>query len=139
MSITWIFTIISLFFCCVTAYNLIKLQKNNKLLREIKVNEIKDIAETVSRSVVHDAVCSALLKINSSKTEEYLITCSKESPQFYAIWRKFRAEDDYGIHMYHYGNGYILIKMFDSPNAEENLRNATELCSMLNEGINETM
>ena len=137
MSITWIFTIISLFFCCVALYNLRKIQKSYKALREIKVDEIKDIAETASKNVISGAVCSALLQMNSSKTDEYLITFSKESPQFYAIWRKFRVDDDYGTHMFHYGNGYILIKMFDSPNAEENLRNATELCKMLNEGINE--
>lgn len=138
MSITWIFTIISLFFCCVALYNLRKMQKSYKALREIKVDEIKDIAETASKSVISGTVCSSLLKMNSSKTDEYLITFSKESPKFYTIWRKFKIEYYYGTHLYHYGNGYILIKMFDSPNAEENLRNATELCQMLNEGINET-
>lgn len=139
MSITWIFTIISLLFCCVALYNLRNMQKGYKALREIKVDKLKDIAEAAAKSLIHDIVCSALRQINSSKTEEYFITSSSETPRFYAIWRKFKMEEDYGLCIYNYGMGYILVKLFDSPNAEENLRNATEVCRKLNDGINETV
>lgn len=162
MSITWIFTIISLFFCCVASYNLIKIQKNNKSLREIKVDEIKrelrnvllvdcvDVAKKVISAneneakytaigVVRDAVGEALQKINISKTEGYMITSLSYNPKAYAIWRKCNLAKPIISFSDYNGMFYTLVKMFDSDNAEENLRNATELCKMLNEGINENV
>lgn len=135
MSITWIFTIICLFFCCVALYNLRKMQKGYKALREIKVDGLKDIAETAAKGVINNAVCSALRSINSPKTEGYLVTSFSDTPQRYAVWRKCEMEENFFLYTKSYGMGYILVKMFDSPNAEENLRNATKLCRMLNDGI----
>lgn len=162
MSITWIFTIISLFFCCVAAYNLKKIQKNNKSLREIKVDEIKrelrnelledcvDVAKNVISAnenkakytaidVVRDAVRQALAAVNISKTEGYMITSLSYNPKAYAIWRKCNLSKPVIAYSELNGMFYTLIKLFDSDNAEENLRNATELCKMLSDGINETM
>ena len=149
MSITWIFTIISLFFCCVAAYNLKKIQKNNKNFREIKVDKLKsglrielinaakDAAKDAAKEVLYKAVSSALELINTPKQEGYLITNSRDMPYRYYVWRKCSMEQGNKYFSVHYGTGYILVKSFDSDNAEENLRNATELCKMLNEGINE--
>lgn len=162
MSITWIFTIISLFFCCVAAYNMKKIQKNNKDFKEIKLKEIAqnikaDVlqdcidaenrasseilgkANKISTRIISDAVGEALQSINSPKTEGYLVTSFSDTPQRYAVWRKCEMEKNFSLYTQSYGMGYILVKMFDSDNAEENLRNATELCRMLNEVINETV
>lgn len=132
--ITWIFTVISLFFCCVAAYNLKKIQKNNKALRDIKIDEMKDLAGNAAKETMSNVLKSALQTINSPKTEGYLITSSRDTPQSYAVWRKCEMERNCFLYIQSYGMGYILVKIFDSPNAEENLKNAVKLCNMLNDG-----
>ncbi len=162
MSITWIFTIISLFFCCVAVYNLRKMQKNYKAIietnfsgirQELKfelvgdfydvakkaVSEKKIEAKDIPYSVISDAVGEALQKINISKTEGYMITSLIYNKKAYAIWRKCNLAKPVVAYCDINGMFYTLVKLFDSDNAEENLRNATELCSMLNDRINETV
>jgi len=51
----------------------------------------------------------------------------------YAVWKKVNASEEYyGRFRIGYGMAYILVKMFDGDNTEENLKNATELCTELN-------
>lgn len=158
MNITWIFTIISLFFCCVAAYNLRKMQKNYKAIIDTNFDEIRkglkfelvgdcyDVAKKAASekkieakdipySVISDAVGEALQKINISKTEGYMITSLTYNKKAYAIWRKCNLAKPVIAYSEINGMFYTLVKLFDSPNAEENLRNATELCRMLNDGI----
>lgn len=159
MSITWIFTIICLFFFCVALYNSRKMQKNYKAIIDTNFDEIRkglkfelvgdcyDVAKKAASekkieakdipySVISDAVGEALQKINISKTEGYMITSLTYNKKAYAIWRKCNLAKPVIAYSEINGMFYTLVKLFDSPNAEKNLRNATELCRMLNDGIN---
>lgn len=139
----WIFTTIGLIFCCVAAFYLNKAQKANlKLSQEIeaiKKKHICDIDSAVRKAcekVVDNALRMAISVINAPKSEGYLVTASSDLPKFYGVWRKVNtSEEYYGSYRISYGIAYILVKMFDSDNAEENLKNATELCAKLNENI----
>lgn len=135
----WIFIIISLIFCCVAAFYLHKAQKANlKLSQEINTRKIErevDIEAKVRKAtetVVERALSNAISVINAPKSEGYLVTASSDMPKAYAVWRKVDAMEQNGFMRALYGRAYILVKMFDSNNAEENLKNAAELCAKLN-------
>lgn len=135
----WIFIIISLIFCCVAAFYLNKAQKANlKLSQEINTRKIEregDIEAKVRKAtetVVERALSNAISVINAPKSEGYLVTASSDMPKAYAVWRKVDAMEQNGFMRALYGRAYILVKMFDSNNAEENLKNAAELCAKLN-------
>lgn len=140
---TWIFTTISLIFCCVAAFYLHKSQKANlKLSQEIEALKMKhmcDIDSAVCKAcanVVDKALSRAISAINAPKSEGYLVTASSDLPKSYGVWRKVNASEEYyGPYRIGYGIAYILVKMFDGDNAEENLKNATELCAKLNEEV----
>ena len=139
---TYIFTTISLIMCCVAAFYLRKAQKENlKLIQEINVRRmerasaIEDKVREATETIVEKALSKAISAINAPKTEGYLITASSDMPKAYAVWKKVNASEGcYGLFRTRtgYGMAYILVKMFDSDNAEENLKNATELCAELN-------
>lgn len=136
----WIFIIISLIFCCVAAFYLNKAQKANlKLSQEIEALKMKhmcDIDSAVGKAcanVVDNALRMAISAINAPGSEGYLVTASSDIPKSYAVWRKVDAMEQNGFMRAFYGRAYILVKMFDSNNAEENLKNATELCAKLND------
>lgn len=139
----WIFTLISLIFCCVAAFYLHKSQKANlKLSQEIEALKMKHMCDIDSavrkacKNVVDKALSRAISAINAPKAEGYLVTSSNDMPKAYAVWRKVQASEEYyGSYRIGYGIAYILVKMFDSDNAEENLKNATELCAKLNDGL----
>lgn len=139
----WIFIIISLIFCCVAAFYLHKAQKANlKLSQEINTRKIEregDIEAKVRKAtetVVERALSKAISAINAPKSEGYLVTASSDMPKAYAVWREVQASEEYyGSYRIGYGIAYILVKMFDSDNAEENLKNATELCDKLNKKL----
>lgn len=136
-----IFTTIGLIFCCVAAFYLHKAQKTNlKLSQEIEALKMKhmcDIDSAVRKAcanVVDKALSRAISAINAPKSEGYLVTASSDLPKSYGVWRKIQASEAYhGLYRIDYGIAYILVKMFDSDNAEENLKNATELCDKLND------
>lgn len=138
---SWIFTIISLIFCCVAAFYLNKAQKANlKLSQELnarrmeRVSDIKDKVREATETIAERALSRAISAINAPKSEGYLVTSSSDIPKAYAVWRKVDASEEcYGYYRVGYGIAYILVKMFDSENAEENLKNATELCDKLND------
>lgn len=137
-----IFTTISLIFCCVAAFYLHKSQKANlKLSQEIEALKMKhmcDIDSAVCKAcanVVDKALSRAISAINAPKSEGYLVTASSDLPKSYGVWRKVDAMEQSGFIRAFYGMAYILVKMFDSENAEENLKNATELCDKLNEKL----
>ena len=140
---TWILTTICLIFCCVGAFYLHKSQKANlKLSQEIEALKMKhmcDIDSAVRKAcanVVDKALSRAISAINAPKAEGYLVTASSDLPKSYGVWRKINASEDYyGPYRIGYGIAYILVKMFDSDNAEENLKNATELCAKLNDEL----
>lgn len=140
---SWIFTTISLIFCCVAAFYLHKAQKaNTKLIQERnarKMERVIDIESEVFKAcenVVDKALSRAISVINAPKSEGYLVTSSSNLPKAYAVWRKVQASEEYyGGYRIRYGIAYILVKMFDSDNAEENLKNAAELCDKLNEKL----
>lgn len=140
---TWIFTTISLIMCCVAAFYLHKAQRANlKLSQEINArkmereNNVKKAVRDATESVVERALSKAISVINAPKSEEYLVTASSDLPKSYGVWRKVQASEEYyGGYRIGYGIAYILVKMFDSDNAEENLKNATELCAKLNEKL----
>lgn len=139
-----IFTTISLIFCCVAAFYLRKSQKANlKLSIEIEALKMKhmcDIDSAVRKAcanVVDKALSRAISAINAPKAEGYLVTASSDLPKSYGVWRKVNASEEYygwGDRI-GYGIAYILVKMFDSDNAEENLKNAVELCDKLNDEV----
>lgn len=135
----WIFIIISLILCCVAAFYINKAQKANlKLSQEIEAIKMKhmcDIDSAVRKAcekVVDNALRMAISAINAPGSEGYLVTASSDIPKAYAVWRKVDAMEQNGFMRACYGRAYILVKMFDSNNAEENLKNATELCAKLN-------
>lgn len=140
---SWIFTLISLIFCCVAAFYLNKAQKANlKLSQEVEALKMKhmcDIDNAVrkaSEKIVERALSKAISAINAPKSEGYLVTASSDLPKSYGVWRKVNASEEYyGCYRIGYGIAYILVKMFDGENAEENLKNATELCAKLNEEV----
>lgn len=140
---SWIFTLISLIFCCVAAFYLRKAQKANlKLSQEInvrKMERLSDIENEVRKAcenVVDKALSRAISAINAPKSEGYLVTSSSNLPKAYAVWRKVNASEKYyGSYRIGYGIAYILVKMFNSDNAENNLKNATELCDKLNDEL----
>ena len=139
----WIFIIIGLILCCVAAFYLNKAQKANlKLSQEveaIKKKHICDIDSAVRKAcekVVDNALRMAISAINAPGSEGYLVTASSDIPKAYAVWRKVQASEEYyGSYRIGYGIAYILVKMFNSDNAEENLKNATELCDKLNKKL----
>lgn len=139
----WIFTAISLIACCVAAYYLRKAQEANlKLSQEINARkmereeDVKKAFRDATESIVEKALSKAISAINAPKAEGYLVTASSDIPKAYAVWRKVNASEEYyGVYRIGYGIAYILVKMFDSDNAEDNLRNATELCAKLNEEL----
>lgn len=135
----WIFIIISLILCCVAAFYLNKAQKANlKLSQEIEAIKKKHICDINSavletcKKVVNNALRMAISAINAPRSEGYLVTASSDIPKAYAVWRKVDAKEQNDFICSYYGMAYILVKMFDSNNAEENLKNATELCDKLN-------
>jgi hypothetical protein len=140
---SWIFTLISLIFCCVAAFYLRKAQKANlKLSQEInvrKMERLSDIENEVRKAcenVVGKALSRAISAINAPESKGYLVTASSDLPKSYGVWRKVNASEEYyGPYRIGYGIAYILVKMFDSDNAEENLKNAAELCDKLNEKL----
>lgn len=140
---SWIFTIISLIFCCVAAFYLNKAQKANlKLSQEINARRMEreeDVKKAVRDAVdgiAERALRKAIEAINAPKSEGYLVTASSDIPKAYAVWRKVQASEEYyGNYRIRYGIAYILVKMFNSDNAEENLKNATELCDKLNDKL----
>lgn len=147
---SWIFTIISLIFCCVAAFYLNKARKANAELsqeifaREIEVNKllterdsrINDKVKSAVGNIVDDALRRTFNVINSPTDVGYVVTTSSDTPKTYAVWRKLNASNKYYDNCsFSYGMAYILVKMFDSDNAEENLKNATELCDKLNEKL----
>lgn len=140
---SWIFTLISLILCCVAAFYLHKAQKaNTELSQEIndrKMDRVSDIESEVRKAcsnVVDKALSRAISAINAPKSEGYLVTASSDLPKSYGVWRKVNASEEYyGPYRIGYGIAYILVKMFDGDNAEENLKNATELCAKLNEEV----
>lgn len=140
---SWIFTLISLIFCCVAVFYLRKAQKANlKLSQEInvrKMERLSDIENEVRKAcenVVDKALSRAISAINAPESEGYLVTSSSNLPKAYAVWRKVNASEEYyGPYRIGYGIAYILVKMFDSDNAENNLKNATELCDKLNDEL----
>ena len=137
---TYIFTTISLIMCCVAAFYLRKAQKANlKLSQEInarrmeRVSDIETEVRKATETIVEKALSKAISAINEPKAEGYLVTASSDMPKAYAVWKKVNASEEYyGRFRIGYGMAYILVKMFDSDNAEENLKNATELCAELN-------
>lgn len=137
---TYIFTTISLIMCCVAAFYLRKAQKANlKLSQEInarrmeRVSNIETEVRKATETIVEEALSKAISAINEPKAEGYLVTASSDMPKAYAVWKKVNASEEYyGQFRIGYGMAYILVKMFDSDNAEENLKNATELCAELN-------
>lgn len=140
---SWIFTTISLIMCCVAAFYLNKAQKANlKLSQELNArrmereDDIKKAVRDASDSIVERALKKAIEAINAPKAEGYLVTSSNDMPKAYAVWRKVHASGEYYLsYRIGYGIAYVLVKMFDSDNAEENLKNATELCAKLNDEI----
>lgn len=135
----WIFIIISLIFCCVAAFYLNKAQKANlKLSQEInarrmeRVIDIETAVRDAAGNIADRSVRKAIEAINVPKSDGYLVTTSSDIPKAYAVWRKVDAMEQNGFMRACYGRAYILVKMFDSNNAEENLKNATELCAKLN-------
>lgn len=140
---TWIFTTIGLIFCCVAAFYLHKSQKANlKLSQEINArkmereDDVKKAVRDATEGVVEGALSKAISAINAPKSEGYLVTASSDLPKSYGVWRKVNASEEYyGPYRIGYGIAYILVKMFDSDNAEENLKNATELCDKLNDEL----
>ena len=140
---SWIFTTISLIFCCVAAFYLNKAQKANlKISQELnarKMGRVSDIESAVRKAtgtIVDKALSKTINAINAPKSEGYLVTASSDLPKFYGVWRKVNtSEEYYGSYRISYGIAYILVKMFDSDNAEENLKNATELCAKLNDEL----
>ena len=137
---TYIFTTISLIMCCVAAFYLRKAQKANlKLSQEInarrmeRVSNIETEVRKATETIVEKALSKAISAINESKAEGYLVTASSDMPKAYAVWKKVNASEEYyGRFRIGYGMAYILVKMFDGDNTEENLKNATELCTELN-------
>lgn len=127
---SWIFTLISLIFCCVAAFYLHKSCKINK-----KLSEELFSARIDSCNIVDKALRKAMEAINAPESEGYLVIASSDTPKAYSVWRKVDAMEQSGFKCACYGMAYILVKMFDSDNAEENLKNATELCDKLNEEL----
>lgn len=140
---SWIFTTISLIFCCVAAFYLHKAQKANlKISQELNARKmerednVKKAVRDATESVVERALSKAISAINAPKSEGYLVTASSNLPKAYAVWRKVQASEEYyECYRIRYGIAYILVKMFDSDNAEENLKNAVELCDKLNDEV----
>lgn len=139
---SWIFTTISLIFCCVAAFYLNKAQKANlKLSQEInarrmeRVSDIENAVRAAVGDIANRAVMKAIEAINVPTSEGYLVTTSSDIPKGYVVWRKVDAMEQNGYMRACYGMAYILVKMFDSDNAEENLKNATELCNKLNDEL----
>ena len=140
---SWIFTTISLIFCCVAAFYLNKAQKANlKISQELNackmgcVSDIESAVRKATGTIVDKALSKTINAINAPKSEGYLVTASSDLPKSYGVWRKVNtSEEYYGSYRISYGIAYILVKMFDSDNAEENLKNATELCAKLNENM----
>lgn len=131
-----IFTIVSLFFCCVAAYFLVKLQKINKELRKENAVTLVNAVDNATSYVVNKALRETFSIINAPKAEGYLVTASSDMPKWYAVWRKCALTQETRVFWgttHDYGHGYILVKMFEGDNAEENLRKATELCAKLND------
>lgn len=122
------------------AFYLNKAQKANlKLSQELNAckmereDNVKKAVRNATESVVERALSKAISAINAPKSEGYLVTASSDLPKSYGVWRKVNASEEYyGGYRIGYGIAYILVKMFDSDNAEENLKNATELCDKLN-------
>lgn len=140
---SWIFTLISLILCCVASFYLHKAQKaNTKLGQEINARKmerednVKIAVRDATESVVERALSKAISAINAPKSKGYLVTASSDLPKSYGVWRKVNASEEYyGPYRIGYGIAYILVKMFDGDNAEENLKNATELCAKLNDEL----
>ena len=139
---TYIFTTISLIMCCVAAFYLRKAQKENlKLSQEINVRRmerasaIEDKVREATETIVEKALSKAISAINEPETKGCLVTASSDMPKAYAVWKKVNVSEGY-YGLLHtrtdYKMAYILVKMFDSDNAEENLKNATKLCAELN-------
>ena len=137
---TCIFTTISLIMCCVAAFYLRKAQKANlKLSQEINARKMERVSNIESEvfkateAIVEQALRKAISVINEPKAEGYLVTASSDMPKAFAVWKKVNASEEYYAgYRIGYGTAYILVKMFNSDNAEENLKNATELCTELN-------
>lgn len=94
--------------------------------------DIDSAVRKACEKVVDNALRMAISAINAPESEGYLVTASSDIPKAYAVWRKVDAMEQNGFMRACYGRAYILVKMFDSNNAYENLKNATELCAKLN-------
>lgn len=96
--------------------------------------DVKKAVRDAVDGIAEIALRKAIEAINAPESEGYLVTASSDIPKAYAVWRKVQASGKYyGCYRIDYGIAYILVKMFDSENAEENLKNATELCDKLND------
>lgn len=137
---SWIFTTIILIFLCVYIRKAqkadIKLeQKLNTFMLERR-DDVKNKVSDATEGIVERALIKAMKAINEPKSKGYLVTTSSDTPKAYAVWRKVHASaEHYGSCHIGYGMAYILVKRFDSDNSEENLKNATELCSKLNDEL----
>lgn len=101
-----------------------------------RVSDIEREVFKACENVVDKALRRAISVINAPKSEGYLVTASSDLPKSYGVWRKINASEEYyGPYRIGYGIAYILVKMFDGDNAEENLKNATELCAKLNDEV----